>query len=128
MTNVPQPEAQDSTDVNAVQISATAWERTVSGPVRHKTFIELRHLDADPVAVFSALANPIILRRWFKLPGTGASYEQDFRVGGGDRARSIFRHLDGTEERLKYRNRYLNLVPGLHIVYGCESLVDEVLC
>ena len=41
-------------------------------PVRHDTFTETRHLDADPAAVFRAFADPNILWRWLRLPGSGA--------------------------------------------------------
>jgi uncharacterized protein YndB with AHSA1/START domain len=96
-------------------------------PVRHDTFVETRHLDAAPAAVYRAFADANILRRWFRLPGSGATYEHEFRVGGGEHARSTFRQSDGTEELLEYRSRYLHLVPGHQIVYGYESFVDSVL-
>jgi uncharacterized protein YndB with AHSA1/START domain len=95
--------------------------------VRHDTFVETRHLDADPSAVYRAFADPALLRRWFKLPGSDATYQHDFRVGGGENALSTFRHLDGTEEHLEYRSRYLHLDPNRRIVYGYESLVQNIL-
>ncbi|PKW12195.1 Uncharacterized conserved protein YndB, AHSA1/START domain [Streptomyces sp. 1222.5] len=94
---------------------------------QHTAFTETRHLDAEPRAVYGAFADPEVLRRWFKLPGHGATYTLDFRIGGGDRARGTFRHLDGTEERVEYRSRYLDIVPDRRIVQGYESLVDDVL-
>jgi uncharacterized protein YndB with AHSA1/START domain len=95
--------------------------------VRHDMFIETRHLDAERADAFRAFGDAAVLRRWFRLPGHGATYAQDFRVGGGEEARSTFRHLDGTEEHLTYRSRYLDIVPDRRIVYGYESLVDGVL-
>ena len=128
MTDIQPPAPRDATGVNSALTGPSAPARRVLGPVRHETFVEARHLDADPPAVFSSFADPIILRRWFKLPGVGATYEQDFRVGGVERARSTVHLLDGTQERLEYRSHYLHLVPDHQIVYGYEALVDDLLC
>jgi uncharacterized protein YndB with AHSA1/START domain len=98
-----------------------------SAQVRHDTSIETRCVNASPSAVYQAFADSAVLRRWFKLPGSDATYEYDFRVGSGDDARSVFHHPDGREEHLQYRSRYLHLVPDRLIVYGYESLVDDVL-
>jgi uncharacterized protein YndB with AHSA1/START domain len=128
MTDAQHPGAPNGTGVVADHTGPTEAVRRVLGPIRHETFTEARHLDADPSAVFSAFADPMILRRWFKLPGLGATCEHDFQVGGGDRANSTMHHLDGTEERLEYRSRYIHIVKDRQIVYGYESLVDDVLC
>ena len=95
--------------------------------VQHTAFTETRLLGAERRSVYGAFADAEVLRRWFRLPGHGSTYTQDFRVGGGERARSTFRHLDGRQEHLEYRSRYLELVPDRRIVYGYESLVDDVL-
>jgi hypothetical protein len=34
-------------------------------------------------AAFAAFADEQMRRRWFLLPGSGASYRHEFRVGGG---------------------------------------------
>jgi uncharacterized protein YndB with AHSA1/START domain len=62
---------------------------------RHDSFTLARHLDAPPAAVFAAFADTELWRKWFRMPGSAASYEHDFRVGGLDLAQSAFTHPDG---------------------------------
>lgn len=95
--------------------------------VRHDTFTISRHLDVPPGEVFTAFADTGIRRRWFQLPGSGASYEHDFRVGGGETARSTFTGLDTAPERLEYRSRYIDIADPHRIVYGYEAVVDGKL-
>lgn len=95
--------------------------------VRHDTFTISRHLDVPPREVFTAFADTAIRRRWFRLPGSGASYEHDFRVGGGETARSIFTALDAAPERLEYQSRYIDIASTHRIVYGYEAVVDDEL-
>jgi len=95
--------------------------------VRHDTFTISRHFEVPPGEVFTAFADTAIRRRWFRLPGSGASYEQDFRVGGGETARSTFTALDAAPERLEYRSRYIDIAGAHRIVYGYEAVVDDEL-
>jgi uncharacterized protein YndB with AHSA1/START domain len=97
------------------------------GGVRHDTFTVTLRLSVRPSEVFRAFADAGIRRRWFKLPGSGASYEHDFRVGGGETAHSTFAPLDAPPERLKYWSRYLDITPDVRIVYVYEAHVDGVL-
>jgi hypothetical protein len=41
--------------------------------VRHDTFTISRRLDAPPPEVFAAFADPMVRRRWFRLPGSGST-------------------------------------------------------
>ncbi|MCU1556616.1 MAG: hypothetical protein JWN09_611, partial [Microbacteriaceae bacterium] len=66
-----------------------------TGQTRHDAFTLTRRLDASPHQVFGLFADTELWRKWFRMPGSGASYEHDFRVGGGDRARSTFTQPDG---------------------------------
>ncbi|WP_433318420.1 SRPBCC domain-containing protein [Micromonospora sp. CA-269861] len=95
--------------------------------VRHDTFTISRHLDVPPGEVFAAFADTAIRRRWFVLPGRGASYEHDFRVGGGETARSTFTGPDTAPELLEYRSRYIDIAGTHRIVYGYEAIVDGEL-
>jgi uncharacterized protein YndB with AHSA1/START domain len=95
--------------------------------VRHDTFTISRHLDVPPGEVFTAFAAAPIRRQWFRLPGSGASYEHNFRVGGGETARSTFTGLDTAPERLEYRSRYIDITGVHRIVYGYEAIVDGEL-
>ena len=95
--------------------------------VRHDTFTISRRLDAGPAEVFDAFADTAIRRRWFRLPGSGATYEHDFRVGGGETARSSFTAPGTAPERLEYRSRYLDIAGTQRIVFGYEALVDDEL-
>src|SRR5688500_16784230 len=92
-----------------------------NGMVRHDTFTISRHLDVLPGEGFAAFADTAIRRRWFRLPGSGASYEHDFRVGGGETGRSTFTGLDTAPERLEYRSRYIDIADPHRIVYGYEA-------
>ncbi|WP_229891218.1 SRPBCC domain-containing protein [Streptomyces mashuensis] len=84
-------------------------------------------MPAAPGDVFRAFSDSGVRRRWFKLPGSGATYEHDFRVGGGETASSTFAVLDMEPQQLAYWSRYLDIVPGRRIVYVYESHVDGVL-
>ncbi|MFD2768008.1 SRPBCC domain-containing protein [Micromonospora eburnea] len=95
--------------------------------VRHDTFTISRHLDVPPEKVFTAFADTAMRRRWFRLPGSGAVYEHDFRVGGGETARSTYTGLDTAPERLEYRSRYIDIAGTHRIVYGYEAIVDGEL-
>ncbi|AGL15912.1 SRPBCC domain-containing protein [Actinoplanes sp. N902-109] len=95
--------------------------------IRHDTFTIQRHLDLPPPEIFAAFADTAVRRRWTRLPGSGATYEQDFRVGGGETASSTFTTLDSPPERLGYRSRFLDIVPGHRIVYGYEAIVDATV-
>jgi uncharacterized protein YndB with AHSA1/START domain len=95
--------------------------------VRHDTFTISRRLDAPPAQVFSAFADSAVRRRWFRMPGSGAAYEHDFRVGGGETARSTFTTAESAPERLEYRSRYLDIAGTERIVFGYEALVDGEL-
>ncbi|MBQ1017076.1 SRPBCC domain-containing protein [Micromonospora sp. D93] len=95
--------------------------------VRHDTFTISRHLDVPPGEVFTAFADTAIRRRWFRLPGSAGSYEHDFRVGGGETARSTFTGLDTVPEQLEYRSRYIDITGAHGLVYGYEALVDGEL-
>jgi uncharacterized protein YndB with AHSA1/START domain len=95
--------------------------------VRHDTFTISRHLDLPPGEVFTAFADTATRRRWFRLPGSGATYEHDFRVGGGETACSIFTGPDTAPERLEYRSRYIDLADASLIVYGYEAVINGEL-
>ncbi|WP_242895227.1 SRPBCC domain-containing protein [Actinomadura litoris] len=97
------------------------------GDVRHDTFTIARRLDAPPAEVFAAFADTHVRRRWARLPGSGSAYHHEFRVGGGETARSTFTVLDAPPEHLDYRSRYLDIVPDRRIVYVYASTVNDVL-
>src|SRR3984893_14967483 len=92
------------------------------GGLRHDTLTVTLRLSVRPSEVFRAFADSGIRRRWFKLPGSGASYEHDFRVGGGETAHSTFTGLDMAPERLEYRSRYIDIAGTHRIVYASQAL------
>lgn len=94
--------------------------------VRHETFTVERHFDAAPVEVFAAFADEQTRRRWFRLPGSGASYRHEFRVGGGEDATSTFTIPDAAPERLAYHSHYLDIAPERRIVFSYASTVNDV--
>ena len=95
--------------------------------VLHDTFTLSRRLDASPHSVFAAFADTAIRRRWLRLPGSGATYEHEFRVGAGETAFSGFTSMGITPERLEYRSRYIDIVEDRRIVFEYESSVDDLL-
>lgn len=61
--------------------------------ITHNTFVIERSYSATPEKVFAAFADPAKKRRWF-AEGEAHDvelFEMDFRVGGTERARFIFR-------------------------------------
>lgn len=95
--------------------------------VRHDTFTITRRFDAPPASVFAAFADEQTRRRWFRLPGSGATYRHDFHIDGGEDARSTFAVPDSAPEQLHYKSRYLDLVENRRIVFAYESVIDDVL-
>lgn len=80
---------------------------------------------APPERVFRAFAEPARRHRWIRMPGSDARYEEDFRVGGVDVARSTFRLPEG-EQRLLNTAVYLQIVPSRRIVWAYTGAVDDV--
>jgi uncharacterized protein YndB with AHSA1/START domain len=113
--------------MNATTIGTEPLPAQPNLGVRHHTFSVSRSLDAPPPSVLAAFADNSIRRRWFKLPGSGAMYDHDFSVGGGEHAQSTFKVLDSAPERLEYRSRYIQIVADQRIVFVYESSVDDVL-
>ncbi|MFJ8754932.1 SRPBCC domain-containing protein [Streptomyces sp. NPDC102441] len=116
----------ENQDSAVEQTHGTPSESVPSG-VRHDTFTVTLRLSASPAEVFRAFADSDLRRRWFKLPGSGATYEHDFRVGGGETAYSTFTTLDTPPQQLKFWSRYIDITPDVRIVYVYESHVDGVL-
>jgi len=94
--------------------------------VRHETFTITRSIEFERAAVFAAFAEDRVRRRWFRLPGSGATYDHDFRVGGGEDARSTFVKLDGPDEGVRNSSLYLDIVPDQRIVFVYRAIVDDV--
>ena len=92
----------------------------------HDTFTLTRRFEASPDAVWQLWADEQLWRRWSRMPGSGASYEHDFRVGGGDHARSVFTQPDGRSEQLENRATYFHLEPPHRLVFAYESIVAEL--
>ncbi len=91
----------------------------------HGSFSLPFDLSVPPARVFAAFSEPPLRARWFRLPaapGT-AHHELDFRVGGGEVARSTFAAA-GVSERLEYRSQFLDIVPDKRIVLCYEFLLD----
>lgn len=99
---------------------------TTAVPVRHDSFTLTRRFAADPAAVFGLFADEAVWRRWFRMPGSGATYTHDFRVGGGDTARSEFRMPDGRVERLENRATYLAIDPERRVSFAYVAVVDDI--
>lgn len=94
--------------------------------VRHETFSITRDFEADRADVFALFADDRLRRRWFRMPGTGANYDHDFRIGGGEEASSTFEMPDSQDQELRNRSRYLDITPDRRIVFVYEAIVDDV--
>jgi uncharacterized protein YndB with AHSA1/START domain len=92
---------------------------------RHDSFTVESRVDAPPASVFAAFAEPARRRTWIRMPGSGARYEEDFRVGGSDVASSTFRLPDG-EQHLLNTAVYLAIEPVRRIVWSYTAAVDDV--
>ncbi|WP_083974129.1 SRPBCC domain-containing protein [Kitasatospora mediocidica] len=93
--------------------------------VVHGSFTLRVDFSASPEQVFAAFAEPSLRTRWFRLPGSSkhATHALDFRVGGSEVATNLFVSGD-VEERVEYRSRFHDIVPGERIVYAYEGHVD----
>ena len=94
--------------------------------VVHESFTLSRRFDAAPAEVFRLFADETTWRRWFRMPGSAATYAHDFRVGGSDHATSEFRMPDGRVERLENSATYLAITPEQRIVYAYGASVDDI--
>ncbi|MEO3827742.1 SRPBCC domain-containing protein [Actinomadura sp. B10D3] len=99
----------------------------VPGDVRHDTFTVSLQLPAPPGDVFRAFADSGVRRRWVKLPGSETAYAHEFRVGGGETARSAFPNRKAPQEHLKYESNYIDIIPDGRIVYVYKAYVDDIL-
>ena len=97
---------------------------TLRRVIGHETFAVERVLHAPADRVLAAFAEDARRRRWIRMPGSAASYDHDFRVGGGETARSAFPHGDGRIERLENRSTYLRIEPDL-LAYAYTAYVDD---
>lgn len=93
--------------------------------VRHDAFTLARRFEAGVAAVSSLFADEATWRRWFRMPGSSATYAHDFRVGGVDLATAEFRMPDGRIERLENRATYL-AIDEHRIVFSYVAVVDAV--
>lgn len=100
--------------------------RGMPTPTTHELFTLTRRFEASPESVWQLWADEQLWRRWSRMPGSGASYEHDFRVGGGDHSRSVFTQPDGRTEQLENRATYFHLEPPHRLVFAYESVVAEL--
>jgi len=99
-------------------------ERTVI----HQTFTIERRYRVRPERIFSAFADPATKRRWFAESETNETetFEMDFRVGGGERAR--YRFKAGTPfpgAILTNQTSYLDIVSDMRIVIAYTMTIDD---
>jgi uncharacterized protein YndB with AHSA1/START domain len=93
---------------------------------RHDSFTHTRRFDAPPSEVFALFADEQRWRRWFRMPGSNATYSHDFRVGGTDRAAAEFRMPDGRVESLENLATYFAIDTDRRISYAYVAIVDGI--
>jgi uncharacterized protein YndB with AHSA1/START domain len=86
--------------------------------VIHSTFVLERSYPTTPERVFAAFADPAKKRRWFLEGGNNEvlEFEMDFRVGGSERARILYK--EGPIQGMTISNdiRYQDIVPNSRVV------------
>jgi uncharacterized protein YndB with AHSA1/START domain len=94
----------------------------------HGSFSVRRELAAPPARVYAAYGDPLVRRKWFRMPGDKARsrHELDFQVGGGETASGAFAPDGLAEQRLEYRSVFWDLVPDARLVFGYGVTVDGV--
>jgi uncharacterized protein YndB with AHSA1/START domain len=82
---------------------------------------------ADPATVWAAFAELPLRRRWVRLPGSTPpdGHTLDFRVGGLERIRSLFRIGDHTETVAR-TTVFLDIVREQRLVFAYTAVVDEI--
>ena len=90
---------------------------------QHATFVIERHYPVPPARVFAAWADPAVKARWFAGSGTARSEgrEQDFRVGGKERLRTIV--PSGAVHA--YECQYLDIVDDQRIVFSYDMHIGD---
>jgi uncharacterized protein YndB with AHSA1/START domain len=94
--------------------------------VLHESFTLTRRFEASPAEVFSLFSDEATWRRWYRMPGSSATYTHDFRVGGIDHATAVFSHPDGRIEPVENWATYLEMTPDERIVYAYRAVVDDI--
>jgi len=94
--------------------------------VLHESFTLTRRFEATPAEMFGLFADEATWRRWFRMPGSSATYSHDFRVGGVDHAAAEFRQPDGRIEPVENWATYLEITPAERIVYAYRAVVDGI--
>ena len=94
--------------------------------VQHESFTLTRRFEASPAEVFSLFSDEATWRRWYRMPGSSATYAHDFRVGGIDHATAEFRHPDCRLEPVENWATYLEITPDERIVYAYRAVVDDI--
>jgi uncharacterized protein YndB with AHSA1/START domain len=93
---------------------------------RHDSFTLTRRFDAPPAELFALFADETRWQRWFRMPGSGATYAHHFRVGGGGAATAEFRMPDGRVERLENVASYLVIETDRRVVYAYVAIIDDI--
>jgi uncharacterized protein YndB with AHSA1/START domain len=93
----------------------------------HDTFVLERHYPVSTSAVFAALADPDLKRRWFAEGDHPAeSFEMDFRIGGAER--TLFRLGEDTPfpgTAIVTEGRYEEIAPGRRVVVSSTMSLGE---
>ncbi|MBT0769402.1 SRPBCC domain-containing protein [Kineosporia sp. J2-2] len=84
-----------------------------------------REFAVAPSLVFRVFEDDELRLRWFRMPGRGAGYHLDFRVGGAERAGAVFPTPDG-DEIIENRSRWLHIDPGRRLVQVYETFVNQL--
>jgi uncharacterized protein YndB with AHSA1/START domain len=93
--------------------------------VTHADFTIERHFGCTPQQTFSAFSDPELKRQWFANPGngTGAGWELDFSVGGGE----VNSGGPPGGPHYAFKSRYHDIVEAERIVFAYDLLRDNEL-
>lgn len=93
--------------------------------IRQHDFTIERRFRQTPKQTFRAFSDPVLRRRWFRVPAswTETEWSLDFQVGGGE----LNAGRDQSGAYHSFRSRFHDIVEDQRIVFAYDLLLDQRL-